>query len=376
MKVAFVANSAWYLSNFRSSTLIAFVDKGSVVCLFPAPDDPQMLEQHDVCLAPFYLEASSTQPVKEIRSLLSLVIKLFRVRPDIVFSFNPKTNLYSMVACWLLRLPCIPNVSGVGVASQLSGLKGTLYRHLAKFFYRRARYVFFQNLQDRENFLRAGWVAESKSEVVPGSGVDLARYCPTKRESVSPVRFLMAARLLKAKGVLEFLQASRELQALKPGQVEFILAGNIDDSERGVPEGDIEAWNQCPGMSYFGHVSDMPALLDTIDCVVLPSYYPEGVPRSLIEGAAAGKVIITTDMPGCRDVVRTGENGYLVEPKSIKQLADAMLKVANLADNERQRMQFASRALAEEKFDEKIVIRSYLQVFERLTSSFCDSAKF
>lgn len=365
MKVLFVANSAWYLSNFRSSTLDAFSQRYSVGCMFPEKDDRGLLEKHDVFLTPFYLDAASTQPLKEIRSLFSLFVRLARVRPDVLFSFNPKTNLYSLIACWLLRIPCIPNVSGVGVASQLGGLKGWLYHGLAKFYYRRARYVFFQNSQDRENFIKSGWVAESKCEVIPGSGVDLSRYCPAVRTSESPVRFLMAARLLKAKGVLEFLQASKELQAIKPCQVEFILAGNIDHSERGVSEAEIQAWSQGTGMSYLGHVSDMSTLLAKVDCVVLPTYYPEGVPRSLIEGAASGKLIITTDMPGCRDVVSLGETGYLVEPKSVKELVEAMLKVVSLPAHQRQKMQSMSRALAEERFDEQIVIDRYLKVARR-----------
>ncbi|EWH01845.1 hypothetical protein Q427_11960, partial [Halomonas sp. BC04] len=161
-----------------------------------------MLAGHPVSLAPFYLDAVSTQPVKESRGLLSLLATLRRVRPALVYSFNPKTNLYALMACWLLRLPCVPNVSGVGVASQLGGVKGGVYRRLAGFFYRRAHHVFFQNREDRQAFLDAGWVRQSQCEVIPGSGVDLSRFCPVPREPGRPLRFLMAARLLKAKGVV------------------------------------------------------------------------------------------------------------------------------------------------------------------------------
>src|SRR5690554_872519 len=236
MKVVFIANSAWYLANFRASSLEAFSHLHAVSCMFPAQNDPAPLAPYRVALAPFYLDAVSTQPLKEVRALISLIVTLGRVRPAVVYSFNPKTNLYALIACWLLRLPCVPNVSGVGVASQLGGVKGALYRGLAGFFYRRARYVFFQNRQDREAFLQAGWVMESLCEVIPGSGVDLARFVPKRREPGRPVRFLMAARLLKAKGVVEYLQAARELQARMAERVEFLLAGALEPSERGVPE--------------------------------------------------------------------------------------------------------------------------------------------
>jgi glycosyltransferase involved in cell wall biosynthesis len=362
MKIAFLANSAWYLSNFRASTLEAFSREHAVTCLFPVQDDPSPLARLDVARAPFYLDPVSTQPVKEGRALLSLIATLRRVRPAVVYSFNPKTNLYALMACWLLRLPCVPNVSGVGVASQLGGVKGWLYRGLAGFFYRRARHVFFQNRQDREAFLEAGWVSEARSEVIPGSGVDLSRFAPKPREPGRPLRFLMAARLLKAKGVPEFLQASRALQAAMPGRVECLLAGGVEPSERGVPEAEVLAWGEAPGMTYLGHVSDMPALLDTVDCVVLPSYYPEGVPRSLIEAAAAGKVIVTTAMPGCQEVVLPGENGWCVPPQDIEALQQAMQRVAELDEAGLAAMGRASRSLAERRFDEALVIERYRQV--------------
>lgn len=362
MKIAFIANSAWYLSNFRASTLEAFSQQHAVSCLFPAQDDPAPLTRYDVARVPFYLDAVSTQPVKEGRALLSLIATLRRVRPAMVYSFNPKTNLYALMACWLLRLPCVPNVSGVGVASQLGGLKGWLYRGLAGFFYRRAKHVFFQNRQDREAFLQAGWVTEARSEVIPGSGVDLARFHPKPREPGRPVRFLMAARLLKAKGVPEYLKASRELHVRMPGKVEFLLAGALELSERGVPKASIEAWAGESGMTFLGHIDDMPALLDTVDCVVLPSYYPEGVPRSLIEAAAAGKVIVTTNRPGCEEVVLPGENGWCVPPQDMEALSQAMQGVAELDEAGLIRMGQASRALAEQRFDEALVIDRYWQV--------------
>lgn len=362
MKVAFIANSVWYLSNFRASTLEAFSRRHAVSCLVPTQDDPSPLARLHVTLAPFYLDAVSTQPLKEARALLSLIATLRRVRPAVVYSFNPKTNLYALIACWLLRLPCVPNVSGVGVASQLGGVKGWLYRGLAGFFYRRARHVFFQNRQDREAFLEAGWVSEARSEVIPGSGVDLARFVPRPREPGRPVRFLMAARLLKAKGVPEYLQASRELQAHMPGKVEFLLAGTLEPTERGVPKASIEAWAGEAGMTFLGHIDDMPALLDTVDCVVLPSYYPEGVPRSLIEAAAAGKVIVTTAMPGCEEVVLPGENGWCVPPQDVPALCQAMQRIAELDEAGLARIGQASRALAEQRFDEALVIERYWQV--------------
>ncbi|EWH02949.1 glycosyltransferase, partial [Halomonas sp. BC04] len=132
-----------------------------------------------------------------------------------------------------------------------------------------------------------------------------------------------------------------------------------------VPEAALRAWGSEPGMRFLGDVDDMPALLDTVDCVVLPSYYPEGVPRSLIEAAAAGKAIVTTRMPGCQEVVEPGANGWLLPPRDSEALLDALLQYAELDEEAQAALGAASRALAERRFDEALVIERYWQVLQR-----------
>ncbi|MDI5920886.1 glycosyltransferase family 4 protein [Halomonas sp. LR5S13] len=368
MRVAFVANSAWYLRNFRLSTLQAFAEVHDVSVHYPEGGTEPALVSRGLTQHPFYLDASGTKPLRELRGLLALWRSLRRVRPEVVFSFNPKTNLYALMACWLMRVPCIPNVSGVGTASQLAGVKGRLYRALAGFFYRRAAHVFFQNPDDCEAFLQAGWAREGGYSLIPGSGVDLARFVPILQagDRSRPFRFLMAARLLAAKGVREYCAASRALLAEHSG-VECWLAGGMASEARGVSEAELDAWQAMPGADYLGHVDDMASLLHQVDVVVLPSYYPEGIPRGLIEAAACGKLLITTTMPGCREVVVPGENGWRVPPRDEQALLAAMSDAMSLSPQARTRMQQASRELAERRFDEQIVIQQYHQVLARQT---------
>lgn len=364
MKVVFLANSAWYLKNFRTGTLKSFSCDSEVVCMFPSGEN--------ICLSPYChkvlrisMRAAGRNPLKEFMSLCSIWSGLKSESPDVVYSFNPKTNLYALMVCWLLRIPCVPNVSGVGVASQLKGLLGIVYNCLAKFFYRRAMHVYFQNRDDRRAFIERGWVSSEKAELIPGSGVDLTRFHPAPREG-GALRFLMAARLIKQKGVIEFLEAAQSL--LHEGsKAEFWLAGVKDYSSRAVEDKLIASFSNQEGIDFVGHVEDMPTVLSQVDCVVLPSYYPEGVPRSLIEAAASGKVIITTNTPGCREVVERGKNGFLIEPESVEELSKAMRRVTLLSAEERAKMQEASRMLAEYRFDEKIVIDSYLNTAVRIT---------
>lgn len=362
MKVFFLANSAWYLDNFRRSTLVRFAETHDVSCLFPSVDTGKELDLLMVKRKPFFLDATSANPFKEFWSLLRLIILLVVDRPSILFSFNPKTNLYGLMASWLLRIPCVPNVSGVGAASQLKGPIGKLYRSLAGFFYRRAAYVFFQNDNDYHAFYELGWVRPDKAEVIPGSGVDLVRFQPNRKEA-KPFRFLMAARLITPKGVLEYLQAARQVVELGY-KCEFILAGIQDHSSRAIHPKILSDLDSEPAITFVGHVTDMPELLKSIDCVVLPSYYPEGIPRSMIEAAAAGKMIITTDMPGCREVVESEINGLLVTPRSVSEIKKAMLFIMDLPESKQIEMKAASRKLAESLFDENIVIQRYFSIAE------------
>lgn len=362
MKVFFIANSAWYLDNFRRSTLLRFADLYDVTCLYSNVDRCDDLVTLNVKRKPFFLDATSANPFKESWSLICLTLLLIFDRPGVLFSFNPKTNLYSLIACWLLRIPCVPNVSGVGVASQLKGPLGKLYRSLAGFFYRRAAHVFFQNEDDYQAFLKMGWVSPDKAEVIPGSGVDLVKFQPHSKETTT-FRFLMAARLIKPKGVIEYLKAAKQVVS-KGHECEFLLAGIYDNSSRAIDVKMLSDLGCESKIDFIGHVTDMPELLKNIDCVVLPSYYPEGIPRSLIEAAAAGKMIITTDTPGCREVVASGENGLFVAAKDVSQLAEAMLHLVELPKTQQRAMSDASRKLAESCFDENIVIDRYLDVAE------------
>ena len=357
MKVAFVANTSWYLKNFRSNTIENIASTSEVRCFFSRGDGDNALNQLGVTCNEFPLSPHGTNFFKEMVCFFFFFIGILKFRPDVVFSFNPKTNLYSLIVCWILRIQCIPNVSGVGAASQLPGLTGKIYRALVGYFYRRAGHVFFQNKDDHKYYIDNEWVVPARTEILPGSGIDLACFKPCKKTS-GKFRFLMAVRLIKQKGVEEYLDAAR-IVLKNTNNCDFVLAGIKDSSSRAVDDRVLRDLEFEEGIDFLGHVKDIPSLLETVDCVVLPSYYPEGVPRNLIEAAASGKVVITTDTPGCREVVIEGGNGYLVEPRSVQQLVQAMQRVSSMRGDQLDNMKKSSRRLAETCFDEKLVGRVF-----------------
>ncbi|MAR71618.1 glycosyltransferase family 4 protein [Halomonas sp.] len=358
-KIIFVANSPWYLHNFRERTLVEFSKHYDVVCSFPKGMENQELYGLGIPYSSFVMDPSGKNPLKELISLLSMLWCFVKEKPNLIFSFNPKTNLYALICCSILNIKCVTNVSGVGAASALGGVTGRLYSCLSSFFYKRAAFVFFQNNEDRQEFIKKGWVSESSSSVLPGSGVDLKKYKPVK-STKRITRYLMASRLIREKGVEEYINSARNV--IDRGfDAEFFLAGITDDSERSVAKKIIDRAAEEGYVKFLGHVKNIPRLLNSIDCVVLPSYYPEGTPRILIEGAASGKIIITTDTPGCRNLVVPGENGFLVDPGSIEHLTQVLIKACSLCENKVSEMKDRSRSLAEEKYDEKIVVEMYLK---------------
>ncbi|WP_084208327.1 glycosyltransferase family 4 protein [Cobetia marina] len=356
----FIANSKWYLKNFRSNTIMEFSKNRDVVCFSPEDSSIALQVRH----IPIDLNAYSVNFYREARSFLSVFNSIRKSKVKIVFSFNPKTNLYALISCYFLSTPIVINISGLGSASKLTGITGVVYKILFRFFLNKAEYVFFQNNIDRDICLTQFLLSTDRSEVLPGSGVDLEKFSFSS-EINSSRTFLMAARLINEKGVVEYLNAS-ELVSKIYSNVGFKLAGVLDYSDRAVPHNIISHYEAFSWFEYLGMRADIDQVLKEVDCVVLPSYYPEGTPRSLLEAAASGKVIITTDTPGCRDVVIEGVNGFLVPPRDTEALKEAMEKVINLSDEKLAEMQANSRKLAEEKYDEQYVIQRYLDVAEEI----------
>lgn len=361
MRLLLLANTAWYLNNFRRSAVEAFSKEGhEVFLLCPEGSGEELIRDLSCEVDTFKLENAGTNPLSEAKSIKEIYSSIKRLQPDIVFSFNPKTNLYGLLSCRLLGIPCVPNVSGVGSASQLGGWKVLVYRFLSRFAYSSANHIFFQNESDRASYQELGVLRVGRFSLLPGSGVDLVRFKPESKVSDKETFiFLMACRLIAQKGVMEYLQAAERLLA-KGANCEFWLAGVPDSSERAISSEIIAEFQQRGHIRFLGNVSNMETVLAKVDCVVLPSWYPEGVPRVLLEGAASGLPLITTNRPGCQDVLLEGQNGFFIEERSVDSLVDAMERLISLPESELASFGQVSRRLAEDRFDERIVIDEYL----------------
>jgi glycosyltransferase involved in cell wall biosynthesis len=312
------------------------------------------------------MDKQGTSPLRDLALYARYRMLLNRLRPDIYLGFTIKPNIYGSLAAHALRIPVINNVAGLGVTFMRGGALNRLVRTMYKTALGRSHHVFFQNPDDQAVFTGAGIVPEIKTSLLPGSGIDLSRFSPRfdSRAPGSGFTFLLVSRLLWAKGVGEYVAAARRLRARSPS-LRFQIAGILEPGRSGaVPEADVRRWHEQGTIEYLGSLADVRPAIAAADCVVLPSYYPEGTPRSLLEAAALGRPLITCDVPGCREIVRDGVNGFLCRPRDVDDLAAAMGRMAALPSDSLMRMGQDSRLQAEQRFDEQIVVRRYLAAIE------------
>jgi glycosyltransferase involved in cell wall biosynthesis len=316
------------------------------------------------------MSRSGKNPFQELQSLFALWRLFRRLRPDLVHAVTIKPVLYGGIAARLARVPAfVAAVSGLGYVFMRDDGGFDPLRSAAVFLYKlalghRNSRVVFQNTADRDVLRRAGVVREGQAVLIRGSGVDLDLFAASD-EPDGPVRAVMASRLLRDKGVEEFVEAAR-LSAARHTGVRWVLAGSVDPGNPASVSADmLAAWLQEDVVDYLGEQDDVAALYRDAHIAVLPSYR-EGLPKSLIEAAACARPVVTTDVPGCRDAIEADVTGLLVPARDAGALAEAVLRLAG--DPElRRKMGAAGRDLAEREFDVRKVEQAHLAIYEVLT---------
>lgn len=321
----------------------------------------------------FDLSRSGTRPLAELRSFVQLV-RLYRsVRPEIVHHVTIKPVLYGGVAARLTGVPAVVSaITGLGHVFSAEGFRSRLLRGFATRAYRSAlahpnSRVIFQNPDDRAAFLSAGLIRPGAAVLILGSGVDLDRFAPTP-EPPGPPTVTMPSRMLWSKGVGDFVEAAARVNG-RGGRARFALVGGVDPANpEAVPREQLEEWARSGVVEWWGFRSDMTEVLAASHAVCLPSRYAEGVPKSLIEAAAAGRPLVTTDTPGCREIARDGENGILVPAGDVGALASALERLIR-DPGLRLRMGQRGRILAEREFGVRRVQRETLAQYAELTGA-------
>ncbi|MBV7483642.1 glycosyltransferase family 4 protein [Bordetella sp. BOR01] len=369
-RLLFVVNNPAFFLSHRLPLALAAQRAGYEVHVATMDGDsvPQ-IAAHGLTHHAIPMTRSGKQPLQELRTLWALYRLFRRLQPALVHLVTIKPVLYGGIAARLARVPAMVSaISGLGFVFVASGAKAAVIRQVVAMLYRMAlghrnSRIVFQNANDHEILRGLGAVRDEQVVMIRGSGVDLAAY-PPMAEPSPPVAALMVSRLLRDKGVLEFVEAARLLQRQGAG-VRMLLAGGIDPGNpASVTQADVDGWQQEGCIEALGERSDVADLYAGSHMAVLPSYR-EGLPRSLIEAAACARAVVTTDVPGCRDAIEPGETGLLVPPRDARALADAIARLAADAALRRQ-LGEAGRRLAEREFDIEDVCRKHLDIYRAL----------
>lgn len=360
--IVITSNTSWYLYNFRKNTILALLKEGyRVIAVAPRDDYSQMLMDLGAEFQHISIDQGGTHLLKDVKTFTSFISIYRRVRPNVVLNFTPKNNIYSTLSARLVAAKSINNIAGLGMVFINESITAKLVRLLYRLSQPKAHTIFFQNEEDRVLFERYKLAPMDITDRVPGSGADLSRFSITESVNDDCVRFLLIARMLYDKGIGHYVEAARALKAKYGEQVEFRLLGFLDvNNPSAVSKQDMQTWVDEGIVNYLGVSDYVEQEIGKVDCMVLPSFYREGVPKSLLEACAMGKPIVTTDSVGCRETVDDGENGYLCEPRSTQDLIDKLDKMIKLSHSERLQMGLKSRTKVEREFDEKIVINKYL----------------
>ena len=368
--VVLSANSDWNVANFRPGLIRALRDAGYEPVVI-APQDPaadSRMRELAVERIPVTIDRSGLNPWADWKLRRQYQRLLGRLKPAAYLGYTIKPNIYGSLAAASLGIPAIPNVSGLGTAFMCDGPLQQIVTRLYRFGFRRVPVVFFQNGEDRDLFVRRRLVRDAQARVLPGSGVDLDRFTPAP-QAEGPPTFLLVGRLLRDKGVYEFVEAARSLGETLAG-ARFQLLGPIDEGNRtAIQRGELDRWVREGVVEYLGTTDDVRPFIAASTAVVLPSYR-EGLPRSLLEAAAMGRPLVAADVPGCRDVVEDGVNGFLCVVRDAASLASAMRRLAELSPERRNEMGAAGRRKVEEQFSEEFVVRAYLDVLAGLDPAY------
>ena len=366
MKIIVSANSSWNLYNFRKKILKVIEDQFNCYFIFLCPED-KYIEKLNLKKSSF--RKVSINPRKfnifqDIYLFFQYFYYFLKERPDLYISFTIKPNLYGATLANLFSIKSINNFTGLGNLFNSGKIKKIIIIIVLKIILYKSKYIFFHNNDNLQLFVKNKIAHNSKFILVPGSGVDLKKFSlnnnPIHKEKIN---FLFFSRIMKEKGIIEFLTVAKKIKN-QHENINFSILGKIDTNEKFI----IDLLNQCIKtkiVKYYGFKDNVINIVKKYDCIVLPTYH-EGMSKSLLESAALSKPIISTDIPGVREIVVNKQDGFLVKPFDIPDLLNKINDFIKLSYNKKTQMAKKSRNIIEKNFDEKIVINKYISVFKEI----------
>jgi glycosyltransferase involved in cell wall biosynthesis len=364
--IVICSNYAWTIFNFRLPLLKKLRSQGYKIIVLTQFDgyEKKISDQVDE-IYPLFISRKGINPLIDFITILNFLSIIIRLKPDCILTFSIKPVIYGSLVCRVLKVPCIAMITGLGTGFLLNNWVTSIIKRLYRVALRNVEVVFFQNEDDKEIFLQSRLVELSQCRMIPGSGVDLERFSyqelPRKKTAV----LLLIARMLADKGVYEFVEAAKIVKKCCP-HTEFQLLGPLGVENRtAVSNFQMQTWEDQGLITYLGETDNVASFIKGSTCVVLPSYR-EGTSRVLLEAAAMGRPIITTNVPGCREIVDHEVNGLLCLPRNAEDLAIKMQEMLSLTDSQREYMGILGRKKIENQYNQNIVFELYLNAIEEI----------
>lgn len=361
-KIVLVGNSSLSMVFFRKGLILKLIELGyDVHVLAPSDYKTEELKSTGCTYHETKIKSQSTNPVNDFLIFWQFFRLYKTIRPEFIIHYTIKPNIYGTIAARLQGIPSIAVTTGLGYAFVAQNWINKVVKLMYRSAFRFSDNVWFLNTDDLNIFLNEKLIGPDKAFLLPGEGVNTAFYKPTVEPSAPPFKLLLIARVIWDKGIKEYIEASKLINEQFPGKVFFQLLGPTDaDNPAAVSGETVKQWHDEGIIEYLGVSSNVVNEISQAHCVVLPTYYREGVPKVLMEAAAMEKPLIATDVAGCREVIANGINGYLCEPRSSQSLADQILKMISLSASERSKMGKEGRRMMIERFDEQKIIGIYI----------------
>lgn len=369
MKIAIVLNTSWNIYNFRMGLVNALFEQGhEVIAIAPKDEYSHFLIEAGCGFEEVKMDSRGANPVKDLALIFELWSIYRRVKPDVILHYTIKPNIYGTLAASILKIPVVNNVCGLGTAFLNKGIVSRIAIGMYKIAFKFPKLIYFQNNDDKNFFEDNNIIDNKHTEVLPGSGINLDHFKRSPKINNSKFTFLLISRLIHDKGIVEYINAIRLLKE-KGIEANFQLLGNKDtEHRRGISEELINSWIKNNVVEYLGSTDDVRPFINNADCVVLPSYR-EGTPKSLLEAASSAKPIIATNVAGCTNIVEDNVNGMLCKLKDVKDLANKLESMSRLPKDQLEQMGNNGRKIVEDRFDEQLVIESYLNTIASFKNS-------
>jgi glycosyltransferase involved in cell wall biosynthesis len=356
--ISITYNTSYYIYKFRMNLVKELQNIGyTIVAISPYDESVPHLEKQGIIHHHVDMTQYGMNPLQELRTTIQIFKALKKYNPEFTLNYTIKPNIFGSIAATFAGVRYINNITGAGkiFASDNMAMR-PLLQGMYKIALAKSSKIFFQNSDDMGYFISNGMVAKDKCERLPGSGVDLRKFRP-QISRLSKNKFLFIGRLLKEKGIYEYIKAAYAVFD-QYSDAEFDIVGELEDHKYYISKNDLLKYNK---VRYLGavHPDEMPKIIGEYSCIVLPSYR-EGTPRSLLEAAAMGKPIITTRSTGCTDVVDEGINGFKCQPRDVNSLIHAIISFIQLPEEKKVQMGLCGRKKMENEYDERFVIAAYI----------------